>query len=477
MVTLFTIITVQWILPLPSDLWVDETGTVWTISGGFVDTLTRGIKIQLQAPLYVAIAWVARNLLGSSELALRIPSLLAAAGSVVVFRSLAARLLGPYGRLPATIIYAATGGVMFAASDARPYAFALFTLLGATLALTRWLDRGLPRHAVLYVTAAAATVYFQYMFAVGLIAHVLYLIFRQRRSVLRSRDMLLTAGVLAVALLPAMIHLSWVSGLEQAFITWQEDLSLRAFMGRLIPFSMLMAALGGLLVAHLESRPRFECRALDADARASLVLVVAMASIPTIVVYSMSLAVAPKFFVTRYLLSAAPGIALLLGWFAARIRPVAAQRFILAGIVVASVFGSQGWYHTQELWGEAAAIERAIVMDPRTPVLLHGGFIESKLSDWRTDPHRRGFILAPATAYRFEGTLIPSSFDLDADGRAYLNEVARRLRSERSFVFVTPYPWIPIRGWLDGFLASEGFTSRPVARAGSIWIYLFERKA
>ena len=70
-----------WILPLASSLSLDELGTAWASGGGFGEILARARLFPQSVP-YVAIVWLARAVGGSSELALRLPSL-AAAGLAV----------------------------------------------------------------------------------------------------------------------------------------------------------------------------------------------------------------------------------------------------------------------------------------------------------------------------------------------------------------------------------------------------------
>src|SRR6266446_2076140 len=75
-----------WIVPINSSLWLDETGTVWVISGGFSEIIHRATVFP-QSILYCLILWVATSLGGLNEVTLRIPSLIAmSAATTLLYR-------------------------------------------------------------------------------------------------------------------------------------------------------------------------------------------------------------------------------------------------------------------------------------------------------------------------------------------------------------------------------------------------------
>src|SRR5207248_1638413 len=67
-----------WLLPLGSSLWLDETATFWVVQGGLHETIHRALEFQSGSVPYFLVAWIARVLGGTSEIALRMPSVIAA---------------------------------------------------------------------------------------------------------------------------------------------------------------------------------------------------------------------------------------------------------------------------------------------------------------------------------------------------------------------------------------------------------------
>ncbi len=67
-------VTRLWLMPLPSSLWTDETGTVFVVEHPADPSLAA--VPQVPDSIYFAFPRAARRLFGSSEVSWRIPSLL-----------------------------------------------------------------------------------------------------------------------------------------------------------------------------------------------------------------------------------------------------------------------------------------------------------------------------------------------------------------------------------------------------------------
>src|SRR5208283_4158107 len=110
-----------WLLALKAPLWLDETLAYWQVSAGFAKVWSRSALMPSSIG-YLYTLCLASSILGSSEVALRIPSLLALLGAVYfLFRS-ARELYGQEIGFLAAIFFAIQYNVVFAATDARPYA-------------------------------------------------------------------------------------------------------------------------------------------------------------------------------------------------------------------------------------------------------------------------------------------------------------------------------------------------------------------
>src|ERR1017187_8352580 len=73
-----------WLLAVRAPLWTDETLSYWQIAGGFKQIWARSVQGNSFAA-YAYILWLTKTIFGSSELVLRIPSILAMLAAVYVF--------------------------------------------------------------------------------------------------------------------------------------------------------------------------------------------------------------------------------------------------------------------------------------------------------------------------------------------------------------------------------------------------------
>src|ERR1035437_8576915 len=72
-----------WFLAVRAPLWTDETLSYWQIAGGFKQIWARSVQGNSFAA-YAYILWLTKTFFGSSELVLRIPSILAMLAAVYV---------------------------------------------------------------------------------------------------------------------------------------------------------------------------------------------------------------------------------------------------------------------------------------------------------------------------------------------------------------------------------------------------------
>jgi len=62
---------------ITQSLWLDELSTWWCVQAGPREISSRVISFQGQSPLYYFLAWGSTAMVGQTEVALRLPSLLA----------------------------------------------------------------------------------------------------------------------------------------------------------------------------------------------------------------------------------------------------------------------------------------------------------------------------------------------------------------------------------------------------------------
>jgi hypothetical protein len=121
-------------------LWLDEFSTLWSIEQGWRHVAARVMSFQGQTPVYYFAARTSVDLLGESEVALRMPSLLASAATALACAGAAHRLGGREAAAWAGAMAWMAFSFVQTGVNARPYALAtlgvaLFTLgfVGAVL--------------------------------------------------------------------------------------------------------------------------------------------------------------------------------------------------------------------------------------------------------------------------------------------------------------------------------------------------------
>jgi mannosyltransferase len=453
-----------WLRPLTSSLWLDETGTIWLTDGSLAESLERTLTYQGGSPLYYVFAWSARQI-SSSEVVLRIPSVLAMGAAVYLLYRLGARLFDRHTGMFAAVPFAALPAVAFAAGDARPYALALVTLLGSAVALLRWQDEGLLRDGLLYALCVVATCYLHYMIALALLAHPV-LLARDLGNVPR-RQLVMAAGValaLALPLAPNALH---VIG-QRGVLSNPKPEDLATLVSALAPPLILGAIALPAIVATFARRRDV---VVPRPPASSLLFVLTWLIAPFVVLAAVAAFTSTDALITRYLLSTAPAVCLLVG-MALAIVPQVAARYVAVGLGVIAALAFTSSDHTTEDWRAAAAAERAVA-DEETPVLLFSGFIEAKQEDWLVDPERASYLEAPASAYPLDGRVFAGPWELGRPENTYMEDLyERHLRESERVVLMTTGGSSATAMWLDRRLLPDGYTKDLV----EVWddkIFLF----
>ncbi len=519
-----------WLPPLRSSLSIDEAGTFWVVKDGLGRAFSRSLEFQGQSPLYYAIDWLALKLLGHSEFALRAPSLLAAALTLIPVFKLAQRLFDRETALIATGCFAATTSVAFASADARPYALALLFASTATLYLVRWLDSGERKQHLLYVAFAALTIYVHYLYAIVIVAHVVYVIARRRTTRATRRGIMLTPALLALAcapLVPQFLAL-WR---RSSSLAWTGEPNLRqlvlalrapallvvlglAFVAaarlrdKALPWLLapvlavvLVASIGGVRILRSEiaqalGGPKVVAAVLAVAALATLlvfakrygkrlnplpdvardpdglVLALAWSLTPPLLTFLVSLATPVKIFTPRYFFSATPGVVLLAAW-AIRHAGLRLVRIAAALVVFATAATLMNFEHSPDDWQSAVSRVNAIVMADDEPVLVSAGFVEANQVEWLTDPAKAAFTLSPIAFYPVRGTVVPMPFDPVHEAAPYVAQVVRDMTAPR-FVVLTNKLHV-LATILERELAAKGYKIEDVSRYGWLQVTSFAR--
>jgi mannosyltransferase len=282
-------------------LWTDELQT-WGMSVTPWDQLwpiMRWVDAVL-APYYV-LTWGWTHIIGDSDIALRLPSVAAMAGTAALVGALGGRLIGPRVGLFAGLVFAVLPASSRFAQEARPYALATFAAALATFLLTRALERPSWQRLAGYAAALTLVGMMHEIAILLLIAHAWYVLAFHRHNLGRW----LTAAIAgALPLMPIF----WFGLRQRHQVAYIQGVGFYTFE----PFTRIV--LGGAAVAVAVAVLALFALPL----RRPAALFTAWAVVPTTALVLVSLA-APMF-LPRYLVFTLPAWALLAGTTIARFR-------------------------------------------------------------------------------------------------------------------------------------------------------------
>ena len=150
-------------------LWLDETYSFAMVQHGFVDIL-RLTTSDVHPPLYYLILKVTTLLIGSSPVALRVPSLLATVGLLALAAGPVQRVWGERTARVFAILVATSPGILCFTQEARMYALATLFVTGAALYGHLVIQEERPSNLFWYgaFTWAAAMTHYFALVAVGM---------------------------------------------------------------------------------------------------------------------------------------------------------------------------------------------------------------------------------------------------------------------------------------------------------------------
>jgi mannosyltransferase len=147
-----------WVGPLPSSFWLDEMATVFVAQQGSGHPSLADAAPQAWRSWYYPVIRMNGTVFRYSEVAVRMPSILAMAGFLVLLAGLARRLIHSEAAWFAAFACLALPGLNYQAANARPYALGMCVFAAALLFLMRWLASGRWRDELLFAASAALVV-------------------------------------------------------------------------------------------------------------------------------------------------------------------------------------------------------------------------------------------------------------------------------------------------------------------------------
>src|SRR3990172_2789750 len=182
-------------------LWFDETYSVFIARQALVDIPRMLQTYDTHPPLHYVLLHVWMALFGSGEASIRIPSVLASVGAILLTFFLGRRLAGDRVGLLAAALLAVSPFQVTSAQEARMYPFLTLFGLGASYALWLALEEGRRRHWTAYVLLMVLALYTHHFAFLLLAAQAVYVLgaHRTRTAV---RGWLRALAAVAVAYLP-----------------------------------------------------------------------------------------------------------------------------------------------------------------------------------------------------------------------------------------------------------------------------------
>ena len=399
-----------WLLAVRAPLWVDETLAYWQVSGGFGRIWSRSAQMPSSIG-YLYTLWFARSILGSQEIALKIPSMLAMLGAAYFLFRIARELFGREIAFLTCIFFCTHPDVVFAATDARPYAFALLATNLAIFLFIQWMTRHEMRYAILFGIAAAGILYFHYLFGAILPAFAIYYLAMRGRSIKADirqlAAVLVTFTLLAAPLMVRVVSLFRTRQTHVVLELAQTVVALKTFA----PEKLLIGFLVAVSVAALVRKVKLPGR----DCFPAILLCPLLAFIPGAILYGISAATPLHLFISRYCLVAVSGSVLTWGLLTTRIDSRLLRQMFCVGLVAVTVFRSYASPFTRKhelSFKPAFDLVNADVTQDKAPVLMCSAFIESDYEPMPA-PASENALLSQASYYRLDvpATLLP--FDLN----------------------------------------------------------------
>jgi uncharacterized membrane protein len=438
-----------WFTAIRAPLWLDETHSYFVIEAGLSQIRSRVWPLPAAYP---CILWLSSKLIGTSEVALRIPSILAMLGAMYLLYRAALKLFDRDIATIAAIVFCLHPVAMFAALDVRPYAFAVLAINASILVLLHLRHNDSNWLPALFGLFAASIAYFQFLFVILLpaLAIAFFVIKAAPPKIVRRQAVIaLTTFVLASLPVIPVLRIMFQTRASHVFAnraSWR-DLVLTLTLN-----GLAFVLVGVLLLARAkrkldEHSPFIEWR---------MVVCALLALVPILILFGVSRATSIHIFVARYRLVAIPGIALSWAWIANRITlPALRLMFCLALVAAAAYLHFRDPYSTTHgtTWKYALELAQRNASPDNAPVLICSDFHEADdLPMPAGDAAKDNGLFAPLSYYRLSVPVVGLPRELNDEAirvaSGFLQESAQRRQRFLAVVFKPSYKtldWIVAR--------------------------------
>jgi 4-amino-4-deoxy-L-arabinose transferase-like glycosyltransferase len=454
-----------WFLAVRAPLWLDETGSYWSISGGFSQIWARSVEIN-SFPAYFYILWLTNAVFGGKEIVLRIPSILAMLAATYVFYRCARELFAREVALVATVLFILDGRVVFAAIDVRPYAFAMLITNVAIFSFIRWSKTKKVSYAALLGITSAGIFYFHYLFGCIVAAFVIaYFIDRWPSPFAELRQLGVAVGCLALLMVPVLSRLWYLQQTRSTHIFADPPTFtlFREALGFALPGSSPVASgvvpfvfLGAVFVAAFTRKVSIP----DGPSIRRFILCAILGLVPSVILYGVSITTPLHVFINRYEAVAVPGIALCWAWIFSLIDSRLLRVLGCAVLVTWSAYlsytspmaGTHGYS-----WKDALEFADANAAQDGSPLVICSDLPESDFQSMPTGPASESLLFSPLGYYRVRATVVPMPRTLTEQAQVIGRRFLLRIDNKR-FIAIG---WIRSYPTLDWFASATSTTHVP----------------
>ena len=417
-----------WFIAVRAPLWLDETHSLFVIKAGFSQIMSR--MGWLIVPVYPYILWLSTKVMGTSEVALRIPSILAMLGAVYLLYLAARELFDRDVAIIAAVVFCLHPIVIFASIDVRPYAFAALTINASILALVHLRHNNSNWLAALFGLSAASIGYFQFIFTVILPALAICFFaikIGDRKALWRQGGVAFAAFTLAFLPVIPVLRLMFHTRGTHVF---DEAPKLADLCWTLAPEWLAFILLGTILVAAATRR-------LDLQNRLEgwrILLCALLGLVPILILYGVSVGTSIHVFVYRYRLVAIPGIALCWTLVFSRIDSRALRLLFCMAVVATTAyqyFSSPFSQHHGYTWKYALEFVEKNASTDNASVLICSDFPEANVVPMPVGAAvKDSGLFAPLTYYKLSVPVVGLPRALNDEAirvvSSFLQEPARR---------------------------------------------------
>lgn len=340
LVLLLCSITRLWLMPLRSSFWLDEIVTAFVVRYGPAHPSLAAVP-RVWKSVYYCLPRCSERVLGFSEAAYRLPSILAMAAALFLVARLAARLIHPQAAWFAVFACLALRGINYEAANARPYALGIAAAAASLLFLVRWLDAGRWSDALVFVAFASLLWRVHLLYWPFYMVLALYAALRAARGGTQVRLAACAVfALLGILLAPPLLDVLALYGDARAHVIAPVP-TVREMAGSL-QLRLIAAAGGGAWLLRRWFHWPAENKPLSPP---SLALILGWWLCQPLCLFAVSRLTGKSVFVPRYLSLALPGAALTATAAAARCVPAARWKALAAVLGAGAVLWLGDWRH------------------------------------------------------------------------------------------------------------------------------------